>query len=57
MITDVIVLSSLGLAAAFCLGWLVWPGMRAWIERPKYHFQANVRRYDRRRSGEDDDRR
>jgi len=39
-----------GLAALFAVlffaAWLVSPRLRAWVERPKYRFQANVRSYD-----------
>ena len=46
MITGVIVFSAIGFAAAFFVAWLVRPDLRAWIERPKYKFQANVQSYD-----------
>jgi len=46
MITDAIVLSSIVLTGAFVVAWLVFPGLRAWIERPKHQFQDAVRRYD-----------
>ena len=39
-----------GLAALFAVvffaAWLISPRLRAWVERPKYRFQANVRSYD-----------
>ena len=39
-----------GLAALFAVlffaAWLLSPRLRAWVERPKYRFQANVRSYD-----------
>jgi membrane protein implicated in regulation of membrane protease activity len=39
-----------GLAALFAVlfvaAWLFSPRLRAWVERPKYRFQANVRSYD-----------
>jgi hypothetical protein len=39
-----------GLAVLFALmffgAWLFSPRLRAWVERPKYRFQANVRSYD-----------
>ena len=47
MITDVIVLTSLVLTVAFVLIWAMRADVRAWIERPKYHFQDSVRGYDR----------
>ena len=47
MIIDVIVFSSIVFAVAFLVAWLAVPGLRAWIERPKYRFQANVQSYDK----------
>lgn len=44
--TDVIVLTSGGLALAFLIAWLLRPGLRTWIERPKYRFQSSVQSYD-----------
>ena len=49
MISDLIVGSSLLLALMFTLGWALSPGLRAWIERPKYRFQDALRDYDRSR--------
>jgi len=52
MITGVIVFSAIGFAAAFFVAWLMRPDLRAWIERPKYKFQSNVKNYDHaQRSG------
>jgi hypothetical protein len=51
MITDIIVLLAIVFAAAFFAAWLVRPDLRAWIERPKYRFQANVQSYDHVRRG------
>ena len=48
MIADIIVIGALAFAAAFTLAWLMRPDLRAWIEKPKHRFQANVREYDRR---------
>lgn len=50
MITDLIVVLSILLAAAFSVAWLARPGLRARIERPKYRFQENVKHYDSIRS-------
>ena len=47
MIIDVIVFSSIVFAIVFLAVWLVVPDLRAWIERPKYRFQANVQSYDK----------
>ncbi len=52
MIADIIVISSIVFGVAFFGAWLVRPDLRAWIERPKYRFQANLRQYDRDRSEE-----
>jgi hypothetical protein len=52
MITDIIVLSAIVFAAAFLAAWMARPDLRAWIERPKYRFQANVQRYDHAQCGE-----
>jgi len=49
MITDIIVFSAIVFAAGFVLAWLARPDLRAWIERPKYRFQANVQHYDHTR--------
>ena len=48
---DAIVLAAIVCAVAFTAAWLLRPDLRAWIERPKYRFQANVRTYDRVQSG------
>ena len=47
MIIDVIVFSSIVFAVVFLAAWLAVPGLRVWIERPKYRFQANVQSYDK----------
>ena len=49
MITDIIVFSAIAFAAVFFVAWLARPDLRAWIERPKYRFQANVQNYDHSR--------
>ena len=52
MITNIIVFSAIVFALAFFAAWLARPDLRAWIERPKYRFQANVQNYDHvRREG------
>lgn len=43
---DAIVITAIICAAVFVIAWLLRPDLRAWIERPKYRFQANVRSYD-----------
>lgn len=43
---DAIVLATIVCAVVFLAAWLLRPDLRAWIERPKYRFQANVRSYD-----------
>jgi hypothetical protein len=54
--TDVVVLGSLALAAAFALAWLLRPALRRQIEAPKHGFAAHVRHYDAacRARGEND---
>jgi hypothetical protein len=47
MITNLVVGASMGLALAFVAAWAVSPRLRAWIERPKYHFQDALDDYDR----------
>jgi len=47
MITDMIVIASAAASLAFVVAWAVRPDLRAWIERPKYHFLAAAERYDR----------
>ncbi len=47
MITDIIVWTSTVASLAFVLAWVIRPDLRAWIERPKYHFLAAAERYDR----------
>ena len=47
MITNVIVGASMGLTLAFVAAWAMSPRLRAWIERPKYHFQDALDDYDR----------
>jgi hypothetical protein len=49
MITNIIVFSAIVFAAAFFAAWLARPDLRAWIERPKYRFQASVQNYDHTR--------
>ena len=49
MITDIIVFSAIAFTAGFFVAWLARPDLRAWIERPKYRFQANVQHYDHTR--------
>jgi hypothetical protein len=44
------VISAIVFAAGFFVAWLARPDLRAWIERPKYRFQANVQNYDHTRS-------
>ena len=46
MITDLVVYGSLGLTAAFVLAWAIRPDLREWIERPKYRFLEDVKRFD-----------
>ena len=50
MIASLIVFGSIVFGAAFFLAWLVRPDLRAWIEKPKHRFHANLQRYDHRRA-------
>jgi hypothetical protein len=43
---DAIVLLAVAFAMVFVAAWLVLPGLRVWIERPKYRFLADVQSYD-----------
>lgn len=43
---DVIVLIACAFAVVFAVAWSVSRRLRAWIERPKYRFQENLRSYD-----------
>jgi hypothetical protein len=45
MIEAIVIAAGIGVAA-FVTAWLLRPDLRAWVERPKYRFQANVRSYD-----------
>ena len=47
MIADIIVVGSMAATVAFVVAWALRPDLRAWIERPKYHFLDAARRYDR----------
>ena len=46
MISGIVIVASLVLAAGFCLAWLIRPGLRRDIEQPKHWFQDQLRRYD-----------
>jgi hypothetical protein len=46
MIENLIVFSALAFAAVFFVAWLLNPRLRAWLERPKHRFQANVQDYE-----------
>jgi hypothetical protein len=53
VITDIIVLASVAFAVAFLAAWLVSPGLRAWIERPKHRFHEAATEYDLAQSRHD----
>ena len=61
MIATFIVVSSIALAAAFTIAWLVKPGFRRQIESPKHNFHDQVQRFDQQcnaaatKSGADSD--
>lgn len=48
---DLIVGLALLFTLAFLAAWLLSPRLRAWVERPKYRFQADVRAYDQIQKG------
>jgi hypothetical protein len=43
---DIIVFVVAVFTAGFLLAWAISPALRTWLERPKYNFDSNVRRYD-----------
>jgi hypothetical protein len=43
---DTIVLLAVVFAVVFLAAWLISARLRAWIERPKYRFLADVQSYD-----------
>jgi hypothetical protein len=43
---DLIVGLAILFTVAFLVAWMVSPRLRAWVERPKYRFQKDVRNYD-----------
>ena len=43
---DLIVFLALAFAIVFAAAWSMSPALRAWIERPKYRFQQNLRSYE-----------
>ena len=47
MISAIVIVASIVLAAAFSAAWLLSPGFRQAIERPKHSFQDQVTMYDR----------
>ena len=47
MIAAFIVISSIVLAVAFTIAWIVKPEFRKQVESPKYAFQDQVERYNR----------
>ena len=47
---DLIVGLSVLFALAFLGAWIISPALRAWVERPKYRLQENMRRYDQAES-------
>ena len=46
MISSFIVIAALVMAAAYVLAWLLKPGFRQRVERPKHLFTEQVRQYD-----------
>lgn len=48
MITNAIVLGSIMLAVLYFLVWLLRSDFREQIERPKHHFQDQIKAYEQR---------
>jgi hypothetical protein len=48
---DLIVGFAVLFAIVFLAAWLLSPRLRAWVERPKYRFQEDVRAYDQVQKG------
>lgn len=48
---EVIVIASVAFGVGLVLAWLLRPDLRAWMERPKFRFQDDTRRYDRGMQG------
>ena len=46
MAMDIIVSLAIAFTILFVAAWLVSPTLRAWIERPKYRFLADMQTYD-----------
>lgn len=47
MIATIVIGGSVALGVAFSAAWLVLPGLRREIERPKHWFADQARQYDR----------
>lgn len=45
---DAIVLLTVLFLIGFPVAWLLLPSLRAWVERPKYSFLDNLKRYEKR---------
>ena len=43
---DLIVFAAMAFTALFAIAWGVSPGLRVWIEKPKYQFQRDVEEYE-----------
>lgn len=54
MISTLIVVSAIVLAAGFSFAWLVRRDLREQIERPKHEFQNRLREYDRQYNDDSD---
>jgi hypothetical protein len=48
-VMDLIVFAAMAFAVIFTVAWAVSPGLREWIERPKFRFQESVRSFDEER--------
>lgn len=48
---NLLVFSCSAFALVFFIAWLRLPGLRVWIERPKYRFQTSLEHFDLRAQG------
>jgi hypothetical protein len=45
---DAVVFAALAIVGVMLAAWCASPGLREWMERPKYRFMENVKRNDPR---------
>ena len=49
--SDAIVVLTLAFVIGLPVAWLLRPDLRAWLERPKYRLQDNLRHFDGKEKG------